>query len=55
MSYLRRRGVLGCIIWVALAQGSATAAQDAVLPIERRERLGEMKFCTPWYNWRNKK
>jgi hypothetical protein len=25
------------------------------LSIERGDSLGEMKFCTPWYNWRNKK
>jgi iron complex transport system ATP-binding protein len=23
----------------------------AVLSVERRDRLGEIKFCTPWYNW----
>ena len=27
----------------------------AVLSIERREGLGEMKFCSPWYNWGHKK
>ena len=27
----------------------------AVLSIERRESLGEMKFCSPWYNWGHKK
>ena len=27
----------------------------AVLSIERRDRLGELKLCTPWYNWPHKK
>ena len=27
----------------------------AVLSIERRDSLGELKFCTPWYNWPHKK
>ncbi|HEX3397279.1 MAG TPA: ABC transporter ATP-binding protein [Steroidobacteraceae bacterium] len=27
----------------------------AVLSIERGDRLGELKFCTPWYNWPHKK
>ena len=27
----------------------------AVLSIERRDSLGELKFCTPWYNWPYKK
>ena len=27
----------------------------AVLSMERGESLGELKFCTPWYNWPDKK
>ncbi len=27
----------------------------AVLSIERRDRLRELKLCTPWYNWPHKK
>ena len=27
----------------------------AVLSIERRDGLGELQFCTPWYNWSHKK
>jgi len=27
----------------------------AVLSIERRDGLGELRFCTPWYNWPHKK
>ena len=27
----------------------------AVLSIERRDGLGELQFCTPWYNWPHKK
>jgi iron complex transport system ATP-binding protein len=27
----------------------------AVLAVARRDRLEEIKFCTPWYNWPHKK